>query len=193
MQPPVHAQPRVRVIVIDVKCYNIIQPRHVKCKQNGRLAKYCAFVWENTERRKPKNRIKSRKAFQADDSIDTSTADVFLLLLTRQLFQCSPSLLRVWSKSRSQSLLQETCQGWSDRELRNRRLSECEFVSCSCRRLCLHSLQLEDMPQFLATLAFFLCIILAGAGSSRLPTIQTTGGFLSAPKLFRAFWFLPPF
>ena len=54
MQPPVHAQPRVRVIVIDVKCYNIIQPRHVKCKQNGRLAKYCAFVWENTERRKPK-------------------------------------------------------------------------------------------------------------------------------------------
>ena len=31
-----------------------------------------------------------------------------------------------------------------------RRLSECEFVSCSCRRLCLHSLQLEDMPQFLA-------------------------------------------
>ena len=64
MQPPVHAQPRVRVIVIDVKCYNIIQPRHVKCKQNGRLAKYCAFVWENTERRKPKNRIKSRKACQ---------------------------------------------------------------------------------------------------------------------------------
>ena len=30
------------------------------------------------------------------------------------------------------------------------RLSECEFVSCSCRRLCLHSLKLEDMPQFLA-------------------------------------------
>ena len=25
MQPHVHAQPRVRVIVIDVKCYNIIQ------------------------------------------------------------------------------------------------------------------------------------------------------------------------
>lgn len=31
-----------------------------------------------------------------------------------------------------------------------RRLSECEFVSCSCRRLCLHSLQLKDVPQFLA-------------------------------------------
>ena len=30
-----------------------------------------------------------------------------------------------------------------------RRLTECEFVYCSCRRLCLHSLQLEDMPQFL--------------------------------------------
>ena len=64
MQPPVHAQPRVRVMVIEVKCYNIIQPQHVKCKQNGGWTRYCAFVWENTEERKPKNRGKSRKAFQ---------------------------------------------------------------------------------------------------------------------------------
>ena len=63
MQSHVHAQPRVRVIVIDVKCY-IIQPQHVKCKQNGGWAKYCASVLENAERRKPKNRIKSRKACQ---------------------------------------------------------------------------------------------------------------------------------
>ena len=37
MQPHVYAQRRVRVIVIviDVKYYNIIQPQHVKCKQNG--------------------------------------------------------------------------------------------------------------------------------------------------------------
>ena len=52
---------------------------------------------------------KSRKAFQADDSIGTSAAHVFLLLLTQQLFQCTPSLLRVWSKSRSQSFWEETC------------------------------------------------------------------------------------
>ena len=37
-----------------------------------------------------------------------------------------------------------------------RRLSQCEFASWSCRRLCLHSLQLEDVPQFLAIWAFFL-------------------------------------
>ena len=82
MQPHVCAQPPIRVIEIDVKCYNIIQPQHVKCKQNGRRANYCAFILENTDRRKPKN----------------------------------------------------------------------------CRKLC-----------------------------------KVTGGFLCAPKLFRAFWFLPPF
>ena len=64
MQPHVHAQPRVRVIVIGVKCYNIIRPQHIKCKQNGGWAKYCAFVLENTERRKSNNRRKSRKACQ---------------------------------------------------------------------------------------------------------------------------------
>ena len=58
MQPHVCAQPHIRVIVIDVKCYNIIQPQHVKCKQNGRWANYCAFILENTDRRKPKNRRK---------------------------------------------------------------------------------------------------------------------------------------
>ena len=52
------------VIVINVKCYNIIQPQHVKCKQNDEWAKYCAFGLENMERRKPKNRGKSRKACQ---------------------------------------------------------------------------------------------------------------------------------
>ena len=39
-----------------------------------------------------------------------------LLLLTRQLFQCAPSLPRVRSKSRFQSFREETCQGWSDNE-----------------------------------------------------------------------------
>ena len=70
-----------------------------------------------------------------------------------------------------------------------RRLSECEFVSCSCRRLCLHRLQLEDVPQFLAIKAFFLCMILTGAGYSRLPTFQVTGGFLCAPKSSASFRF----
>ena len=51
-----------------------------------------------------------------------------------------------------------------------RRLSQCEFASWSCRRLCLHSLQLEDVPQFLAIWAFCLCVILTGAGYSRHPT-----------------------
>ena len=37
---------------------------HVKRKQNGGCAKYCAFVLENTEGRKPRNRGKSRKACQ---------------------------------------------------------------------------------------------------------------------------------
>ena len=103
---PVHTEqqelPRVRVIVIDVKCYNIIQPQHLKRKQNGRWAKYCAFVLVNTERRKPASSL-------------------------------------VWH-----------FPSWRIRPCSfYRRLSECEFVSCSCRRLCLHSLQLEDMPQFL--------------------------------------------
>ena len=40
MQPRVHAQPCVCVIVIDIKCYNIIQSQHLKCKQNGGWAKY---------------------------------------------------------------------------------------------------------------------------------------------------------
>ena len=64
MQPHVCAQPHIRVIVIDVKCYNIIQPQHVKCKQNGGWTKYCAFVLENTERRLPKNCRKLCKACQ---------------------------------------------------------------------------------------------------------------------------------
>ena len=64
MQPHVHARPCTHVSVIDVKCYNIIQPQHVKCKQNGGWAKYCAFVLENTERRKPKKCGKLSKACQ---------------------------------------------------------------------------------------------------------------------------------
>ena len=76
MQPHVHGPPRVRVIVIDVKCYDIIQPQHVKCKQNGGWVKYCAFVLENTERRKPKNLRKIAKGLQGDDSTDTPAADV---------------------------------------------------------------------------------------------------------------------
>ena len=139
------------------------------------------------ERRKPKNRGKSRKLARRRLyrylRRKCLVSSVFLLLLTQQLFRCAPSLPRVWSKSR----------WWLGRELRNRRLSECEFVSGSCCRLCLHSLQLEDMPQFLAMQAFFLCMILAVAGYSRLLTFQVTGWFLCAPKLFRAFWFLPPF
>ena len=41
-----------------------MRPQHVKRKQHGGYAKYCAFVLENTERRKPKDRRKSRKACQ---------------------------------------------------------------------------------------------------------------------------------
>ena len=108
MQPRVHAQPRVSVIVIDVKCYNIIQLQHVKCKQNGRWAKYCAFVLESMERRKPASSL-------------------------------------VWHFP---SWCIHLCSFY-------KRLSECEFVSCSCHPLCLHSLQLEDMLQFLAIQAFF--------------------------------------
>ena len=53
MQPHVCAQPHIHVIVIviDVKCYNIIQLQHVKCTQNGGWTDYCAFVLENTERK----------------------------------------------------------------------------------------------------------------------------------------------
>lgn len=55
-------------------------------------------------------------------------SSVFLLLLTRQLFQCAPSLRRVWSKSRSQSLWEETCQGWSDNDwVENFRMSKDSF------------------------------------------------------------------
>ena len=103
MQPHVHAQPCVSVIVIDVKYYNIIQLQHVKCKQNGRWAKYCAFVLESMERRKPASSL-------------------------------------VWH-------FPSWCIHLSSFY---KPLSECEFVSCSCHPLCLHSLQLEDMPQFLA-------------------------------------------
>ena len=67
-------------------------------------------------------------------------------------------------------------------------LSQCEFASWGCRRLCLHSVQLEDAPQFLAIRAFFLCMILTGAGYSLCPTFQVTGGFLCATKLIRKFW-----
>ena len=35
MQPHVCAQPHVRVIVIDVKCCNIIQPQHVNKMADG--------------------------------------------------------------------------------------------------------------------------------------------------------------
>lgn len=55
-------------------------------------------------------------------------SSVFLLLLTRQLFQCAPSLRRVWSKSRSQSFWEETCQGWSDNDwVENFRMSKDSF------------------------------------------------------------------
>ena len=70
MQP--HDQPRVLVIVIDVKCYNIIQTEHVKRKQNGGCVKYYTFVLENMGRRTPKNHRKSCKV-----STDTSATDVF--------------------------------------------------------------------------------------------------------------------
>lgn len=55
-------------------------------------------------------------------------SSVFLLLLTRQLFQCTPSLRRVWSKSRSQPFWEETCQGWSDNDwVENFRMSKDSF------------------------------------------------------------------
>ena len=117
MEPHVHAQPRIRVIVIDVKCYNIIQPQHVKCKQNDGWAKYCAFVLDNTERRESKNRAKlAKRRLYLYLRCRCLVSSVFLLLLTRQLFQCALSLLRVGSKSRSQSFWEETCQGWSDND-----------------------------------------------------------------------------
>ena len=75
MQPHVHARPRTHLSVIDVKCYNIIQPQHVKCKQNGGWAKYCAFVLENTEKKAEKMR-KVVQSLPGDNSTDTSTADV---------------------------------------------------------------------------------------------------------------------
>ena len=62
-------------------------------------------------------------------------------------------------------------------------------MTCSSRRLCLHRPQLEDVPQFLAIKAFFLCMVLTGAGYSRLPTFQVTGGFLCAPKSSASFRF----
>ena len=117
MEPHVLAQPRIRVIVIDVKCYNIIQPQHVKCKQNGAWAKYCAFVLDNTERRKSKNRAKlAKRRLYLYLRCRCLVSSVFLLLLTRQLFQCALSLPLVGSKSRSQSFWEETCQGWSDND-----------------------------------------------------------------------------
>ena len=55
-------------------------------------------------------------------------SSVFLLLLTRQLFQCAPSLRRLWSKNRSQSFWEETCQGWSDNDwVENFRMSKDSF------------------------------------------------------------------
>ena len=104
MQPHVHARPRTNVSVIDVKCYNIIQPQHVKCKQNGGWAKYCAFVLENREESQknaescPKlSRRQLYRYFQCRCLVSS------VLLLTHKLFQWAPSLLRVWSESRSSS------------------------------------------------------------------------------------------
>ena len=55
-------------------------------------------------------------------------SSLFLLLLARQIFQCAPSLRRVWSKSRSQSFWEETCQGWSDNDwVENFRMSKDSF------------------------------------------------------------------
>ena len=42
-------------------------------------------------------------------------------------------------------------------------LSECELVSCSCHRLCLHSLQLKNMGQFSSHVGFFPYMTLPGA------------------------------
>ena len=55
-------------------------------------------------------------------------SSVFLLLLTRQLFHCASSLRRVWSKSRSQSFWEETCQCWNDNDwIENFRMSKDSF------------------------------------------------------------------
>lgn len=53
---------------------------------------------------------------------------VFFLLFTRQLFQYAPYLRRVWTKPRSQSFWEETCQGWCDRDwVENFRMSKGSF------------------------------------------------------------------
>ena len=53
---------------------------------------------------------------------------VFFLLFTRQLFQYVPYLRRVWTKPRSQSFWEETCQGWCDRDwVENFRMSKGSF------------------------------------------------------------------
>ena len=68
---------------------------HVKPKQNGGCAKYCAFVLENTVGRKPRNHGKSREACQEMTLPiplpQKLVSYLFLLLLARQLFQCAPS------------------------------------------------------------------------------------------------------
>ena len=76
MQPHVHAQPRVRVIVIGVKCYNIIRPQHIKCKQNGGWAKYCAFFFGKHGEKKVEKSQKIAQSLPGDDFTDTSAADV---------------------------------------------------------------------------------------------------------------------
>ena len=102
MQPHVHARPRTHVSVIDVKCFNIIKPQHVKCKQNGGWAKYCAFVLENTERRKPKKCGKLSKACQ-ETTLQILPMQMSCIICIVVDAQWAPSLPWVWSESRSPS------------------------------------------------------------------------------------------
>ena len=179
MQPHFHAQPRIRVIEIDVKCYNIIQPQRVKCKQHGRWTDYCAFVllyctWREDSQKIAENCAKlARRWLHWHLCRSCLVSSVFLLLLAWRLFQCTPSLPWVWSKSRSQSFWEETWQGWSDNDwVKNLRMSK-DLFEYLCAALLPHIAKWN--MNFRKAIAVHHCVAITlywPANSTRYRTIR---------------------
>ena len=70
-----------------------------------------------------KRKRDARRRFQAYVRRRRVVTQLFVLLLTRNVFPLVPGVRKIWAKPRAATFWEETCQGWSDQDSLEGKLS----------------------------------------------------------------------